>query len=111
MPDLKRNLKPKYAKVARSKDWRKLYNSIEWKKTRNWYISTHPFCEDCLQLGKARVAVEVHHIHPFRSGLTKEKQLDLLLDENNLVSLCKECHVLRHDKVLKNLKENEEYLN
>lgn len=110
MPNLKRNQKSNRVVVPRSKDWRKLYNSSKWTKTRNWYISTHPFCEDCLHQGKASAAVEVHHIRPFRSGLTPEKQIDLLLDENNLISLCKECHLLRHDKVLKNLKENEEYL-
>lgn len=111
MPDLKKSLKQKYVTEGRAKDWRKLYNSIAWQKTRNWYISTHPFCADCLQKGRASAAVEVHHVRPFRNGLTKEQQFDLLLDENNLISLCKECHLLRHNKVLKNLKENEDYLN
>ena len=72
------------------------YNSAQWRKMRDTYMHEHPICEDCLKKGKVTPATDIHHIRsPFRGG---EINWTLLLDYNNLMSLCKECHGLRHAK-------------
>ena len=59
-----------------------------WKRIRDRYISEHPLCEDCLSRGIYRPAEEVHHKLPLADGGTHEK--------NNLVSLCRSCHMKAH---------------
>lgn len=68
------------------------YNSMGWHTLRNAYISTHPLCERCLMNGISRQAEEVHHKRPFLSGQTEDERWQLLLNPNNLMSLCTECH-------------------
>jgi 5-methylcytosine-specific restriction protein A len=59
------------------------YDAI-WKKVRAMYLRSNPLCYDC---GKA--AQMVHHVVSLNDGGER-----LLLD--NLVSLCNECHGMRH---------------
>ena len=74
---------------------RKAYNNPEWRKLRDIYIKEHPLCEDCLDKGKVVPAEDVHHIRsPFQNG---ECNKALLLDYNNLMALCKQCHNKRHN--------------
>lgn len=74
---------------------RKAYNNTEWRKLRDIYIKEHPLCEDCLDKGKVVPAEDVHHIRsPFQNG---ECNKALLLDYNNLMALCKQCHNKRHN--------------
>lgn len=74
---------------------RKSYNNTEWRKLRDTYIKEHPLCEDCLDKGKVVPAEDVHHIRsPFQNG---ECNKALLLDYNNLMALCKQCHNKRHN--------------
>lgn len=74
----------------------KAYNTTAWKKLRESYIKNHPLCEECLDKGKVTAAEDVHHItSPFSNG---EINYHLLLDSNNLKSLCKECHAAIHNK-------------
>ena len=42
--------------------------------------------------GISRQAEEVHHKRPFLSGQTEDERWQLLLNPNNLMSLCAECH-------------------
>ena len=73
----------------------KYYNTPEWKKLRDTYIKEHPLCEDCLNEGKVVPAEDIHHIRsPFQNG---ECNKALLLDYNNLMALCKQCHNKRHN--------------
>ena len=73
----------------------KYYNAPEWKKLRETYIKEHPLCEDCLNEGKVVPAEDIHHIRsPFQNG---ECNKALLLDYNNLMALCKQCHNKRHN--------------
>ena len=72
------------------------YNNVRWKKLRNWYISQHPLCIDCLAEGRTTAAEHIHHCIPFMSGNTDNERWQLLLDPNNLVPLCKEHHEERH---------------
>ena len=81
----------------------KYYNTKQWNNLRNRYIKEHPFCEMCLEEGKVKLAEQVHHKTEFLSGLTEEERWQLLTDEDNLQSLCSECHHKIHNEKRKNL--------
>lgn len=75
-------------------DMRKLrqaaYQNTQWRKLRDTYIHEHPICEECLKKGKVTPATDVHHkISPFKGG---EINYATLLDYDNLMALCRECH-------------------
>lgn len=72
------------------------YNSVGWKTLRNAYIAQHPLCERCLLKGISRQAEQVHHVQEFLTGKTEEERWSLLLNPNNLMSLCKDCHYEIH---------------
>ena len=77
----------------------KYYNSIQWKRLRNYYIRRHPLCEECLSKGIVKPAEECHHKRPFLLGVTEEDRWTLLTDEDNLRALCKECHDEAHRRL------------
>lgn len=62
----------------------------------------HPLCECCLENGIVTPAVDVHHKIPWDSGLTEESKWLLLLNVDNLQSLCKNCHYKIHAEMNKN---------
>lgn len=71
------------------------YGRIAWKEIRDATMRRdHWLCQDCLQKGMFVPAEEVHHIIP----LTPENINDvrITLNQNNLISLCRECHKQRH---------------
>lgn len=69
---------------------KKAYNTTEWRKLREVYMREHPICEKCLEKGKITPAEDIHHkISPFRGG---EVNYGLLLDHDNLMAVCKDCH-------------------
>ncbi len=72
------------------------YNKKGWKLLRNSYIRLHPLCERCLESGITTAAEEVHHKIPFMTGMTEEQRIGLLLDPNNLMSVCRDCHLKIH---------------
>ena len=75
---------------------RKAYNSKIWRKLRDSYLKQNPLCANCLRNGKVVPAEDIHHkISPFKGG---EINWTLLLDPENLESLCKECHGEEHQK-------------
>ena len=76
----------------------KAYQLPAWRKMRDTYMKEHPICEECLKVGKVTAAVDIHHKKsPFRNG---EVNYGLLLDYDNLMSVCKECHAAIHNKQL-----------
>ena len=63
---------------------------------RDSYLKQNPLCANCLRNGKVVPAEDIHHkISPFKGG---EINWTLLLDPENLESLCKECHGEEHQK-------------
>ena len=71
------------------------YSSIQWQHTRDYIFRRDKgLCQDCLDKGRITPAEEVHHIIP----ITPENITDpsVTLNEENLISLCKECHKARH---------------
>ena len=57
-----------------------------WRKVRQRYLNSHPFCVKCMEQGRYTLATVVDHIKPHRGD---ER---LLWDENNFQALCKACH-------------------
>lgn len=83
----------------------KYYNSHYWRNLRNSYIINHPLCEECLRNDRVTPAIEVHHKKEFLRGINDEERWSLLLDSNNLMSVCKKCHTKLH-KVLRDNKSH-----
>ena len=101
MPTInRREIKPKKVKFKHEKKelCNDFYSSMAWKRLRNTYISLHPVCCLCLQHGRVEPATEVHHKVPFLRGETEQERWQLFLDENNLLSCCRECHIALHNK-------------
>ena len=100
MPTLNTPKKTKNNSQHKQTDMRKLrqkaYQSKEWRALRDNWMKMHPLCEECLLEGKVTPAEDVHHVRtPFKGGV---KNYQLLLDENNLTSLCKKHHAEIHNK-------------
>lgn len=73
------------------------YNTKRWRDTRDYMKKTHPLCEDCLKEGRITPMEEVHHIKsPFVRGISALEKETRGYSEDNLVCLCKNCHILRH---------------
>lgn len=73
------------------------YNTIQWKNLRSYYLRLNPLCECCRDhYDRVTPATEVHHKIPFLRGKTDLERLDLLLDEDNLLSVCRKCHLEIH---------------
>ena len=88
-------------KELRRKERQAIYNTRRWKELRKLMVQAHPLCEDCLKRGVLTPTEEVHHLKsPFRRGLSPEEKERLAFDPDNLVCLCKECHIKRHMKDL-----------
>jgi len=76
-----------YEKYERNPQTKKRYGRA-WKRIRDSYVKTHPFCEKCFAKGVLVDVEEVHHIKPLAEGGTH--------DRSNLISLCKSCHARIH---------------
>lgn len=76
-----------YNRYQRDPETKKKYGRA-WKRIRDRQIREHPLCEECLKNGKAVIAEEVHHLLPLADGGTHER--------NNLISLCRSCHMKKH---------------
>lgn len=81
----------------------KLYNNKRWKQLRNAYLMEHPLCEECLKEQKITASTKenplhVHHIQSPFNETNELKKWELLLDYNNLQTLCDKCHQKKHIK-------------
>ena len=73
------------------------YKSAAWRKLRRTALQRDLYmCQDCLaakrrgEMVRPRDAVVVHHIVPVT------ERPDLMMDLDNLISLCDACHNKRH---------------
>lgn len=101
MPTITRlkDIKKKKKKEYNCNDFSKYYLSKGWQTLRNSYIRKFPLCEECLLNNIIKPAEHVHHIIPFSQGRTDEERWKLLLDEDNLMSLCVHHHTLKHKEM------------
>lgn len=79
-----------YNHYRRDPETKKRYGRA-WKRIRDRHIREHPMCEECLERGIFKPAEEVHHKVPLSDGGTH--------DRNNLVSLCRSCHMKAHGQL------------
>ena len=84
--------------LSNVKEWAKFfYNSQQWHNMRTYIIKRDQgLCQDCLKKGLIVPAEEVHHIIPLQPENITDPSITL--NEENLVSLCRECHRARHGK-------------
>jgi 5-methylcytosine-specific restriction protein A len=61
----------------------------DWQVFRKQYLTQHPLCLDCLDVGRTTVATEVHHMVKVKDDPTKR------LDPDNMRALCGPCHRVR----------------
>ena len=59
----------------------------------------HPLCELCQADNKVTIATDVHHVYSFLNPEDNNTKLQLLLDAENLMSLCKHCHGSIHGNI------------
>ncbi|HSQ90012.1 HNH endonuclease signature motif containing protein [Romboutsia sp.] len=72
---------------------RKFYKSKEWKRVREYIFNKyHGLCNKCGKPGE-----EVHHI--IWLSPKNMNDIDITLGEDNLVLLCRDCHVGIHRKI------------
>ena len=72
------------------------YNSKGWKTLSKVYKMYHPLCDCCMVDNKVTNVQDVHHIIYFDNQKINAKKYMLLTDEDNLLSLCKDCHAKIH---------------
>lgn len=76
----------------------KSYQTKQWRDLRLAYIQLHPLCELCGE-DKVNPSVDVHHkLSPFEPNIGEAEKQRRLLDWNNLMALCKECHSKIHNE-------------
>ena len=74
---------------------KKFYKSLAWQRCRERIMSRdHRLCVDCLKHGYITPAEEVHHIQELTPEYINDPSIALA--DDNLVSLCRECHRNRH---------------
>ena len=77
------------------------YKSQKWKHKRDRVLRRDEYlCRECKRYGKSTAATTVHHCNPL------EQYPELALVNNNLISLCGECHDKMHDRTTGTLTDN-----
>ena len=90
-PICKQESNKDYDTNIRSKDRKKIYNSIKWKQVRELaLLRDNLLCIPCLKKGIYSKADEVHHIIELKDDVTKAYDLD------NLESICHKHHMEHH---------------
>lgn len=85
--------------TARRDIRRKAYADSRWcgkNGVRNAYFALHPLCEECLKKGIVKAGENVHHKKSPFNG--EDVDWNLMLDYNNLETVCRECHADIHTK-------------
>ena len=76
--------------------WRKYYGSKAWINLRRNKLMQQPLCERCLTNDKITTATQVHHVNVYGSCPTEQERWYWFLKQDNLMSLCNECHKYIH---------------
>ena len=75
----------------------------DWNLVRSRVLKRDNYtCQDCNLYDPDRYKIEVHHIIPIKDGGDE-------FDEDNCVTLCKECHLKRHRLLNKKCKSLKDY--
>lgn len=76
--------------------YRRMINSMRWRRLRRMILTAHPLCQACSREGRLTPATEVHHVRPVDEVTGYLEQERRMFDPHNLVALCHECHVQAH---------------
>ena len=96
-PKRKRSAKERgYKPTERAAMASNLYNTDTWRRIRKAYLMEHPLCEVCSELGKVTYATECHHHNEIADAQNPLEAKDRAFDSNNLVAVCKPCHMHYH---------------
>ena len=79
-------------------DKKDYYNSQNWKKLRSNILLKEPICQNCKLFLRDTPSQTVHHILKFYDQPDEKTKTDLLLDPDNLIALCSDCHQNIHTK-------------
>lgn len=94
----------------RRKERQAIYNTKQWHNIRDLVIREHPLCFDCLKENRITPAEEVHHIISFmKFDKSDPRRIEYAYKKENLVPLCKKCHIYRHHPELKALDKYTDY--
>ena len=97
MPTIPRLRDKKRPQSYRKQQRQSMYSKAEYRKLRDWYYQCHPICEDCQRIGLLTPSKDIHHVmSPYDPNISPAESYRRLMDENNLVSLCRYHHNLRH---------------
>lgn len=77
-------------------DLDKYYQSVCWKKTRDYYKLLHPCCEVCERENIVTPTEQIHHLYPFSNCLTDTARWKMLTNVDMLCACCKYHHKLFH---------------
>ena len=82
----------------RDKKYIRFYQSLDWNILKNKKLQDTQYkCERCKELGRNRLAAEVHHL----KAIQTDEGWELRLDYNNLKSVCIDCHNWYHKRFQK----------
>lgn len=82
--------------MSRRDDRAKLYRLSAWRHLSDRLRNEHPICQRC---GR-RLSEHTHHIKsPFDFGLDYSERLNRLLDPDNCLCLCAQCHMEVHKEI------------
>jgi len=76
----------KYRNREDRKELTAFYQSIQWRRLRQYHITRNPLCTLCSDEGLTVVADVVDHIEEIKDNPARK------LDGDNLQSLCHSCH-------------------
>lgn len=100
MPTINRKqIKPKQVEYKHDDKSAEYYNSSAWHSLRSAYYMNNPLCECCMAHDVVKSAEHIHHKHKYLSGITDDERWQLLLEPNNLMSVCAKCHSALHAKM------------
>lgn len=69
------------------------YKTKKWKRKRDIILRRDEYtCQECKRYGKTIPATIIHHVFPLESFP------DLKLVNDNLISLCNNCHEAMHNR-------------
>lgn len=74
---------------------RPFYKTRAWKECRRTYFKAHTLCEECLSKGLIVPGEIVHH----RIHITDDADESILLNWDNLQTLCRKCHAAQHPEM------------
>lgn len=81
----------------RRKARQEVYQSRRWKELRQYMVQKYPLCQMCLKEGRIKPTEDIHHkLSPFQKGITAEEKERRAFSEDNLIALCRDCHIKIH---------------